>query len=162
MLPEWAWWVVAVAALVVAAVYAVTRTRAGSNAFARVTKSPKAIGRAAALEVIQTDIVPDGAGVDGHGRGAEEQRAAIAQAVASRAAAELGLDAEGVQAARNEAVRRFGFRDVGHVTLVLTGRTDWAQAIEVMAAAVAAGIAGGPVALVGAGVGSVIAVATAA
>lgn len=144
---------------------------------AQFTRSPRDVGKLAALEVKASDVVPEparpvgvvgvGATVaettDAYGRDRNHQRAAIAATTAYRAALELGMSEAEAFESRDYAVREFGFSHAGHVTLVLTGRTDWARAIEVMALAVAAvitsaatGGAAGVVGVLGTGIGGAV------
>lgn len=144
---------------------------------AELTRSPRDVGKLAALEVKASDLVPEpsvpagivGVGAsavertDEYGRDRNEQRAAIAATTAYRAAIELGMSEAQAFESRDFAVREFGFPHAGHVTLVLTGRTDWARAIEVMALSIAAVITSaatggvGVVGVLGAGLGGAVA-----
>lgn len=127
-----------------------------ARARAELNPTPGNFGKLAALEVRESvglypkpppNIAPVAfpawvaRNTDEYGRPPKEQAAAIAAAVAERAARDYGLGVDAQREAANVAVRQFGYQHTGFVTRTLRGRTDWAQAITIMAAAVGTAIA---------------------
>lgn len=113
---------------------------------------------------VTDELIRIAEGIDQYGRDPNEQQAAIAASVAGTVARSEGFTPDEINQAANVAVQQFGFPDIGHVTLVLTGRPDWAAAIVIMAAAVggiiAAGVTGGAAGAVIAGAATTAGLAT--
>lgn len=123
------------------AIRADTRRRLGQfGAPVRVPGSPVG-GPVIDARRIADELIRKAEGIDEYGRPPHEQQAAIAAAVAGDVARGEGLTPDEINESANVAVREFGFPNVGHVTLVLTGRADWAAAILAMVAVITGTIA---------------------